>query len=142
MQVAETNVLLYAVDDRSPHHDQLRRWLEGLLDGGSETLGFAWQVVLGFLRLSTSPAVFPLPLAVEEAVAAVEQWLSRPNVVVLEPTSRHLGVVRGLLADVGTAGNLVNDAHIAALAIEHGAEVVSFDRDFARFEGVRWRLPG
>jgi len=130
------------VDERSSHHDPSRRWLDGLLGGGSETLGLAWQVVLGFLRLSTNPAVFPHPLTVEGASGAVECWLSASNAVVLEPTSRHLGVVRGLLAEVGTAGDLVNDAHIAALAIEHGAEVVSFDRDFGRFEGLRWRLPG
>lgn len=71
----------------------------------------------------------------------IEAWLGQPAAVVLQPTPRHAGVLRGLLETLGVAANLVNDAHLAALALEHGGEVVSFDSDFARFRGVRWRTP-
>jgi hypothetical protein len=84
--------------------------------------------------------VFPRPLSAADAVDLVQAWLAQPALVV-EPTARHTEVIGPLLSAVGTAGNLVNDAHVAALAIEHAGEVVSFDADFARFPGVRWRLP-
>lgn len=141
MQLVDANVLLYAVDPDLPHHDTARGWLDDAL-AGVEPVGFAWTVLLAFLRLATHPNVFPHPLAVDEATGVTELWLSQPPAVVVEPTGRHLGLLRGLLSTSGGAANLVNDAHLAALALEHGAEIVSFDRDFARFEGVRWRLPG
>jgi predicted nucleic acid-binding protein len=78
----------------------------------------------------------------DEATDQVEAWLNAPAAVVAAPTARHDGLLRGLLREAGTAGNLTSDAHLAALAIEHGAEIVSCDRDFARFPGVRHRLPG
>ena len=140
MVVVDANVLVYAFDSLSPYHADSRRWLDGALAGG-EAVGFAWTVVLAFLRLTTNPAVFATPASVEDAAAQVERWLDAPAAVVVEPTSRHLAVLRGLLATTGTAANLVNDAHLAALAVEHGASVASFDRDFQRFPGVRWRLP-
>ena len=140
MQLVDANVLLYAVGEESPHHEQSRAWLDDAFARGA-TLAFTWIVLLAFMRLSTSP-VFPNPLSVEEAVEIAEGWLGEPVAAIIEPTSRHLAVVERLLDAAGTAGNLVNDAHLAALALEHGAEVISFDRDFGRFEGVRWRLPG
>jgi uncharacterized protein len=108
---------------------------------GNEPIAFAWTVVLAFLRLSTHPSVFPRPLSFEQAADVAEFWLNEPAAVVLEPTRRHLPLLRGLLEGARGAGNLVNDAHLAALALEHGATVVSFDRDFARFEGVRLHRP-
>lgn len=140
VRVVDANVLLYAVNPGAPLHERARSWLDGAL-GGTETVGFAWTVVLAFLRIVTSPAVFPRPLTADAAGAIVELWLEQPPSVVVEPTPRHLGLLRGLLADTGTAANLVNDAHLAALAVEHGAEIVSFDRDFQRFQGVRSSLP-
>jgi len=140
VRVVDANVLLYAVNPRAPLHARARSWLDTAL-GGTETVGFAWTVVLTFLRIATSPAVFPRPLTAVDAGAIVELWLDQPPSVVVEPTPRHLGLLRGLLADTGTAANLVNDAHLAALAVEHGAEIVSFDRDFQRFQGVRSSLP-
>jgi toxin-antitoxin system PIN domain toxin len=98
-------------------------------------------VLLGFVRLSTHPGIFPSPLDPDQAFDVVESWLDRPASIVVEPTVRHLSVLRGLLTPLGTAANLVNDAHLAALAVEHGAEIVSFDADFLRFQGVRWRRP-
>jgi len=86
--------------------------------------------------------VLPNPFSVEEAHAAIAVWLTPSHTVLVEPSARHLSLLRGLLAGVGTAGNLVPDAHLAALALEYDATVISFDRDFGRFEGVRWRLPG
>jgi toxin-antitoxin system PIN domain toxin len=140
MRIVDTNVLLYAINDESEHHDQARRWLDGALNG-DEPVGFPWTASLGFLRLATHRAIFPEPLDVDEAVQTLRDWLAQPPVVVVEPTSRHMDMLAGLLADSGTAGNLVNDAHIAALAIEHGATVTTFDADFGRFSGVRWERP-
>ena len=141
MVIVDANVLIYAVDRASSHHEASYSWLEGALNG-SETVGLAWTALLAFIRLSTSPSVFPDPLSADEAMDQVESWLSAPAAVIAEPTPRHVSLMRSLLADTGTAGNLTTDAHLAALALEHSAEIVSYDRDFARFGGVRHRLPG
>jgi len=117
-----------------------KKWLEQALNGAT-TVGFPWVVRLAFLRLSTHPAIAAQPLSSEQAIGILEGWLSRPNAVIAQPSPRHLGMVQGLLEEVGTAGNLVNDAHLAALALEHHAEIVSFDGDFDRFHGVRRVLP-
>lgn len=138
--LVDANVLLCAVNERAAHHERSRAWLRGALDG-EEAVGFAWLVLVAFLRLATAPVVFPRPLATADAVATLEVWLAQPVAVRLEPTARHLAVLGGLLAEAGSGGNLVNDAHLAALAVEHDAAVVSFDSDFARFPGVRWRQP-
>lgn len=141
MRLVDANVLLYAVNEASPHHEGARSWLDGAL-GSREPVGFAWTVLLAFVRLATHPVVFARPLSSEDAMAIVRTWLAQPSAVVVEPTSRHADVLAGLLAEAGTAGNLVNDAHLATLAIEHGATIVTFDADFGRFAGVRWQRPG
>ncbi|MGH3050483.1 MAG: type II toxin-antitoxin system VapC family toxin [Gaiellaceae bacterium] len=140
MLVVDANVLVYAVDSTSAHHRASAAWLDGALAEG-EGVGFAWTALLAFLRVTTNAAVFDNAMAVDDATAQLERWLDAPAAVIVEPTPRHAALLRGLLLESGTAGNLVNDAHLAALALEHGATIVSFDRDFARFEGVRWRLP-
>jgi len=136
MRLVDANVLLYAANRDAPTHERARAWLDEAL-GDSEPVGFAWTVLLAFVRLSTHPGVFPRALRASDATSVVEEWLSQPPAVVVEPTARHLGLLRGLLGETGSAANLVNDAHLAALAFEHGAEVVSFDRDFQRFAGLR-----
>ena len=140
MKIPDLNVLLYAVDESAPRHAPARIWLERQLSG-SETFAFAWIVLLAFVRLVTNPRVFGAPLDVEEALDLVDSWLEQPNAVVLHPTDRHGALLRELLAPLGAAGNLTTDAHLAALAVEHGAELCSADRDFARFPGLRWRDP-
>lgn len=140
MKLVDANVLLYAVNEDAPHHDAAHAWLDRAL-AGAETVGFAWVVLLAFLRLGTRPGLFPRPLPFDDAVGVVGFWLGQPTAVAVHPGERHLGLLGGLLATVGTAGNLVNDAHLAALAIEHRADIVSFDRDFERFDGVRVTPP-
>ncbi len=141
MVIVDANVLLYAVDSASGHHEQARTWLDTAL-AGAEAVGLAWVALLAFVRLGTSPSIFPNPLSVDDAADQLEAWLAAPAAVVAEPSPRHGSLLRGLLRGAGTAGNLTTDAHLAALAIEHGADVVSYDRDFGRFPGVRHRLPG
>jgi len=97
--------------------------------------------LLAFLRLTTRPGLFQKPLRVETAFDVVDGWLQQPSVTVPEPTSRQLRTLRDLVLPLGTGGNLTSDAHLAALAIEHGAEVCSTDEDFARFGRLRWRNP-
>lgn len=141
MLLIDANVLLYAVNERSREHDIASAWLTRVL-GETEAVAFAWTVALAFLRISTHPSVYPDPLSPRQAGDLLDRWLSAPPSVTPEPTRRHTSLLRGLLEGVGTAGNLVGDAHLAALALEYGATVVSFDRDFARFEGVVVRPPG
>ena len=140
MQVVDANVLLYAVNERSEQHLVAKGWLDQALSG-RETVGFSWIALLAFIRLATHPAVFPTPLSIEDAATIVRAWLAQPTAVVVEPTGRHVDILEGLLSGLGTAGNLVNDAHLAAIAMEHGADIVSFDADFARFDGIRWIEP-
>jgi uncharacterized protein len=110
--------------------------------GGSEAVGFAWIALLAFIRIGTNASLLPSPMTADEATEQVTTWLGAPAATVAQPTPRHAGLLRALLREAGTAGNLTTDAHLAALAIEHGADIVSYDRDFARFPGVRHRLPG
>jgi toxin-antitoxin system PIN domain toxin len=140
VKVPDLNLLIYAVDRRSPLHPVSIRWWNGLLSG-NETVGLSWTVMLGFVRLTTNPNVVQAPLDPAAALDYIDRWLAHPVTTVIEPTPRHAHVLRDLLRDVGTAGNLVTDAHLAALAIEHGAELCSADRDFARFPGLRWVNP-
>ena len=140
MKLVDANVLLYAVNVDARHHERSRRWLDGTLSGGG-TVAFAWVALLAFVRLSTKVGLFPAPLSVPAAMDRVDAWLGTPAAVLVDPTVRHAQIVRDLLAPLGTGGNLVNDAHLAALAIEHRAGVVSFDNDFARFAGVSWEPP-
>ena len=141
MKLVDANVLLYAVNDTDAKHGLSRQWLDDAL-GGTEVIGFSWVVLLGFLRLSTKVGVFPAPLDPVAAMRRVDAWTTAPAGVIVEPTSRHRGVLAALLAGTGTGGNLVTDAHLAALAVEYDATVVTFDHDFGRFTGVRWQMPG
>ncbi|MBW3547904.1 MAG: PIN domain-containing protein, partial [Actinobacteria bacterium] len=124
----------------SPHHDVARPWVEATLSG-PETVALTWSVLLGFVRLSTRATVFEDPLEADEALDLVDGWLAQPPTTVVHPTDRHAAVLRSLVAPLGTAGNLTTDAHLAALSIEHGAELCSADADFSRFPGVRWTNP-
>ena len=141
MKVVDANVLLYAVNEAAERHDEAVSWLDAALNGRS-TVGFSWISLLAFLRLSTKIGLFPAPLTVEQAVDRMRAWLSQPTSVLLEPTAQHLDVLGGLLTSLGSGGNLTNDAHLAALAIEHRGEVVTYDSDFGRFPGVAWSTPG
>jgi hypothetical protein len=140
VKLPDLNLLLYAIDAEAPAHAAARLWLEETLSG-TESVGFAWTVLLGFARISTNPGIYEQPLTIEEALDLVDGWLSRPVARIVEPTRRHTAVLRDLLEPLGAGGNLVSDAHLAALAIEHGAEMCSRDNDFARFSGVRWVDP-
>jgi toxin-antitoxin system PIN domain toxin len=97
--------------------------------------------LIGFLRLSTRAQILANPVPVAMAFDIVESWLAQPCALILHPTERHLAILRGLIEPLGTAGNITSDAHLAALAIEHGAELCSADADFSRFPGLRWINP-
>ena len=136
MIVPDANVLIYAVDERAPLHRAARAWLEKRLSG-EEVVGFAWVALLAFLRVSTRPLVFEQPLTVAQAFDVVDRWLAQPSAEILHPGDQHRQLLREMLEHVGTGGNLVPDAHLAALAVEHGAFLATGDHDFQRFPRVR-----
>jgi len=140
VKLPDVNLLIYAIDESSPRHAAARAWVERTLSG-SETVALAWVVLLGVVRISTRPSIFEHPLSADEALDLVDGWLRQPCTVVVHPTDRHAAVLREVLAPLGAAGNLVSDGHLAALAIEHGAELCSCDADFSRFTGLRWTDP-
>lgn len=140
MKLVDTNVLLHARNTISSEHRVARTWLDNALSGGAP-VGFAWLVLVGFVRLSTHPAIFSRPLTHDRAMAQVEAWLESPSATVLHPGPGHARELTRMLTAVNSGGNLTNDAHLAALAVEHKATLVSFDSDFSRFPGVRWERP-
>jgi toxin-antitoxin system PIN domain toxin len=140
VKLLDVNLLLYAVDETSPCHGRARPWLDQVMSG-SETVALPWLTLTAFVRLTTRAAVFVTPLSADAALDYVEQWLLQPCATVVHPTFRHASIMRDLLRAAGTAGNRVSDAHLAALAIEHGATLCSRDADFARFPGLRWEDP-
>lgn len=138
--VVDAYLLFHAVDEASPQHDVARDWLEGALNGPVQ-VGLSWPSLLAFLRISTHPRVNRRPLSSDDAWAIVEGWLAAPTAWVPDPTARHAAVFGGLVRSHGLTGNLVPDARLAALAIEHGVALCSADTDFARFSELRWTTP-
>jgi hypothetical protein len=136
----DVNLLLHAYNSESPAHAAARAWWEGLLNG-TRPVGLAWAVILGFIRIATHRQVLTNPLPVTTACAHARAWLAQPYVGLIDPGARHAEILFGLLESLGTSGNLTTDAHLAALAIEHQAELHSTDADFARFPGLRWANP-
>lgn len=131
--IPDTNVFLYAVDTDSAFWEPARSWLDASLSG-DESVGLALSALLGFVRISTNSRIFAQPLSAAEAFDHADAWLAAAPAVLIAPGPDHLKLMRTLLAGTGGAGNLTSDAHLAALAIEHRATLVSFDRDFDRFE--------
>jgi toxin-antitoxin system PIN domain toxin len=140
MILPDVNLLIYAIDEASPFHQQANAWWNDSLSS-STPVGLCYPSVLGFIRLVTSRRVFSNPLPLGDAVAILEEWIDQPNVTFVLPTARHWPILRTLLTASGTAGNLTTDAHIAALAIEHGYTVHSNDADFGRFQNLSWVNP-
>lgn len=132
MILADANLLLYAYNADAADHAKAKDWLEGELSGSS-LLCLSWQTITAFIRISTNHRAFLRPFSIEEAVKIVSSWLVRPQCRVLSPTDRHWEIFAELLVKEKTVGPLVMDAHLAALAIEHGATLATTDRDFARF---------
>lgn len=140
MILLDRNLLIYAVNEDAPLNRKAKSWLESALSG-QETVGFPWIVLLAFLRLTTRPGLFQHALPADTAFDLVACWLDQPSATIVHPGPRHLPLLRELLLPLGTGGNLTADAHLAALAIEHRAELCSSDTDFARFKGLKWRNP-
>jgi len=140
VKVVDLNLLLSAVNRDSAEHLRAKSWLDDILSG-HEPVGLPWVVILGFLRLTTNGRIFPRPIPSHEAMEIVQGWLDRSQVVPLSPGENHWRILRDLLDEAGTAGNLTTDAHIAALTMESGAELMSADAEFGRFRGLRWRNP-
>jgi hypothetical protein len=136
VKIADVNVLLYAIDPTAHHHERARRWLTATLSAG-EPFGACWPVLTGFLRIVTNAGIYEHALDVDEALDLIDGWLDAPPTTIISATPRHARILRSLLTGAGAAGNLVPDAHLAALAIEHGATLASFDADFHRFSGLK-----
>ena len=140
MILVDANVLLYAYQPRSEHHQRRRTWVEEAFSGG-EPVCLAWVTILAFIRISASPRIFERPLRAAEAASAVASWLERPAVSVLEAGERCFEILRHLLVEGQVTGPLVMDAFLAALAIENGATLMTTDRDFTRFQKLKLRNP-
>jgi toxin-antitoxin system PIN domain toxin len=136
MKLVDANVLLFAVNADAREHARAKAWMETALSG-VEPIAFGWVALLAFLRVATRAGLFAKPLKLAKAFDLLEAWIGTRSTHILHPGANHLAILRRLLGKSGISGNLTTDAHLAALAIEHGAELVSFDRDFARFEGLR-----
>lgn len=140
MIIPDVNLLLYAADESSRFHERSRTWWEAALSEG-DVVGLPVAVSIAFVRTVTHPRAVSAPWSADQALDAVDGWHARQRVVEVHPGPRHRTILRELLRGAGGAGGLVSDAHLAALAVEHGGTLYSSDRDFSRFEGLRWRDP-
>ena len=140
MILVDANLLLYAEDSRSPHHSRARSWWDGHLSG-ADPVGLCWLVINAFIRIGTNPRIFEHPLLLEQAISRVQGWFGQPCTRLIHPTERHWAVFQEMLTLGQASGNLIPDAHLAALAVEHGCELHSTDSDFSRFPRLKWRNP-
>ncbi len=136
MKTPDVNILVHAINADTPQHTAARRWLEdAYLEPAG--IGFTWVALRGFVRITTRRGILPTPLSIEDAFGLVDDWLNHPHARILNPTDRHAALLARLLLGAGRGGSLVTDVHLAAIAIEHGATLGSFDHDFARFAGLQ-----
>ena len=140
MILLDVNLLVYAYDETSKYHAKARSWWEFQLNG-SIMVGLSWVGLLGFIRLLTNPRIYENPYAPPEILAIVRSWLEQPHVKIIHPSEQHFTLLANLIGQIGTAGNLTTDAHLAALAIERGLILQTTDSDFARFPGLKWKNP-
>jgi len=136
----DANILLYAEDALHPLNAQARRWWDRHLSG-TGVICLCWTVLSAFIRIGTNPRVFEYPLSLEQAMVRVQSWLDQPPTRIVRPTERHWSVFMQMLKGGQATANLVTDAHLAALAIEHGCTLASTDSDFARFPKLKWQNP-
>ena len=140
MILPDVNLLLYAEDSLSAHHEAARVWWGNQLSG-SDAVCLCWPVVNAFIRIATKPRLHDRPLGLDEAVERVSSWLAQPCVRLVHPTEFHWEIFQEQLSDSAASGNLVSDAHLAALAVEHACTLYSTDRDFSRFPSLKWVNP-
>ncbi len=140
MILIDANLLLYAKNEHSEFHQASRQWLRETISSG-RPVAFAWVTILAFLRLGTSLRVFPNPLQPFEAAKVVSDWFEQPNVRIAEPGDAHWKILAELITKGQVRAALMTDAHLAALAIEHGYVLCTTDRGFARFPGLQFRNP-
>jgi len=140
MNLIDANLILYAEDRLSRHHDQAKAWWDAQLSGTAD-VGLAWQVINGFLRISTNPRILTNPLSRVEAVTRVDRWLKQPCVRIVHETRDHWSILSRLVNEASAAANLIPDANLAAIAVGHGCTLCSSDRDFGRFPSVDWHNP-
>ena len=140
MILVDANIPLYAENSECPQNEKARAWWDARLSGDVPVC-LCWTVINAFIRISTNVRVFTSPLTMEEAVSRVQSWVDQPCVRLVQPTERHWTVFQDLLIESQASGNLVTDAHLAALAITHGCELMSSDADFSRFAKLKWSNP-
>jgi len=138
--LVDANILLYAEDSLSPLHQKARVWWDEQLSQ-SGPVCLCWPVLSAFIRIGTNPRIFEHPLSLEQALARVQSWMEQPCTRVIRPTEQHWTIFQMMLKDGQAVANLVTDAHLAALAIEHGCDLASTDSDFARFPKLKWINP-
>ncbi|MGB7084352.1 MAG: type II toxin-antitoxin system VapC family toxin [Phormidesmis sp.] len=140
MILVDANLLLYSKVEDYPQHETAVAWLEQQIND-SIRVGLPWPSLLAFLRIVTNPRIYKSPLSIDVAWTQVDEWLALPNIWIPQPTDQHQILLSQLLKDTQATANLVPDAHLAVLAMEHGLEICTTDTDFARFPGCKWRNP-
>jgi len=140
VKLVDANLLLYAEDRSSQHHEQARAWWDEQLSGKLPVC-LCWTVLNAFLRIGTNKRVFVRPLSLNEAVGRVQSWFDQPCTRLVQPTDHHWVLFQQLMIEGQAKGALVTDAHLAALAIEHGCTLYSTDADFSRFQNLKWKNP-
>jgi len=136
MITPDANIVLYAYNEDAPQHTRAKQWIEEQFSL-PVSFGLSWQVITAFLRISTNPRAFPQPFDLAEAIEIVDEWIALPNIEILTPTGNHWTIFQSLIVEGNTKAALMMDAHLAALAIEHGTTLATTDRDFSKFSSFK-----